>query len=248
MKNILITGVSSGIGNTLSKLLIRENYSVWGIARRKNLLLQLEKEMGSKNYFYTIGDVTDNSFWKNLVKKFKLKKFIPDVVVFNAAINNNDLINEIDLNMLRRIMEVNFFSVLKGIKILSGYNKKAHFICISSTSAFKGYHKEGIGYAVSKSAISIAFESLFQKYQDSKVKFTTIFFGPVKTGMVRFTKVPPFTLTAEKAARCILLAIQEKKSFYYYPKPVFIFLRLMRLIPNELFFSLWTRMQKKYAN
>ena len=242
-------GVSSGIGNTLTKLLIKGDFKVWGAARRKDLLNQLDRELQSKNFYYTANDVAESSFWNHLISELDKKKFIPDVIIFNAALNENDLINRINLNKLRRIMEVNFFSVLKGVKLITeNYNnKKLHFIVISSTSAFKGNYKEGIGYAASKGAISIAFESLFQKYMNSKIIFTTIFFGPVKTDMIRFTKFPPMTLTADNAAECIIKAINEKKPFYYYPKPGFIFLKVLRLLPNEIFFKLWIAMQKTYT-
>lgn len=249
MKNVLLMGISSGIGNTLTRLLIKKDFKVWGVARRKNLLNQLDKELRSKNFYYTIYDITENSFWNHLIRMLHKKKFIPDIIIFNAALNENDLSNSIDLDKLRRIMEVNFFSVLKGVKLITeNYNNKLHFIVISSTSAFKGNYKEGIGYAASKGAISIAFESLFQKYFNSKIKFTTIFLGPVKTNMIRFAKAPPFTLTTDQVAEYILKAINQKKSFYYYPRIIFVFLRIMRLFPNHFFYKVWTIMQRPYIH
>lgn len=248
MKNVLITGVSSGIGNTLTKQLIKKGFRVWGVARRKNLLKQLEADLQSKHFIYTVADIIGENFWDHLFRDFKRQKFIPHIVIFNAAINENDLVDGIGLSKLRRIMETNFFSVVKGVKLISErYLTRLHFIAISSTSAFKGNHNEGIGYAASKGAVSNAFESLFQKYQNSRINFTTIFLGPVVTDMIRFVKRPPLTLNKEQVAEYILRAIYEKKPFYYYPKTVFKFLSIMRLLPKESFFRLWTRMQKKYT-
>jgi len=42
---VLITGVSSGIGRELTKQLVVEGDSVWGVARRKELLINLKKEL-----------------------------------------------------------------------------------------------------------------------------------------------------------------------------------------------------------
>jgi len=249
MKNVLITGVSSGIGKALTKLLLTKGFRVWGIARRKELLLELKKELHSDKFIFTAADIKAENFWENLIKEFNKKNFIPQEVVFNAAVNENDLVDGINLEKTREMMEVNFFSILRGVEIIiKNYPKKLHFIAISSTSAFKGNHKEGIGYAASKGALSIAFESLFQKYFKSRVVFTTIFFGPVKTGMIRFVKAPPLTLTADRAAECILNAINERKPFYYYPKLSFFMLSLLRLLPNQVFFKLWINMQKSYVN
>lgn len=248
MKNVLVTGVSSGIGKALTKLLLDEGFRVWGIARRKELLLSLKKELHSNKFFYTVADIKAENSWEHLIKEFNKKNFIPEEIVFNAAVNENDLADGINSEKTREIMEVNFFSILRGIEVLiKNYPKKLHFIAISSTSAFKGNHKEGIGYAASKGALSIAFESLFQKYFRSRVTFTTVFFGPVKTEMIRFVKSPPLSLTADRAAECILNAINERKPFYYYPKISFFMLSLMRLLPNQVFFKLWINMQKSYT-
>lgn len=248
MKNVLITGVSSGIGKALTKLLLAKGFRVWGIARRKELLFSLKKELRSDKFTFTAADIKNKNFWENLIKELKKKNFIPQEVVFNAAVNENDLVDGINLEKTQEVMEVNFFSILKGVEIIiKNYPKKLHFIAISSTSAFKGNHKEGIGYAASKGALSIAFESLFQKYLESRVSFTTVFLGPVKTSMIRFIKAPPLTMTVDQAARCILNAINEKKPFYYYPKISFFMLSLMRLLPNQVFFKLWINMQKSYT-
>lgn len=248
MKNVLVTGVSSGIGNALSKILIKKSFRVWGIARRKNLLEGLKRQLHSDNFFYSVADVADENFWESLVRNLKRKKFTPDVIILNAAIHDNDLKAGVDLRKLRKIMEINFFSILKGIKLISEtFQNKQQFITLSSTSAFKGNHEEGIGYAASKGALSIAFESLFQKYMNSRICFTTIFLGPVNGGMLRFTKVPPLTLTLDQVAEYILKSIKGKKPFYYYPKMVFVILSIMRMLPNVVFFRIWTWMQRPYT-
>ena len=247
MKSVLVTGVSSGIGNTLAKKLIKKGFKVWGIARRKKLLKDLKKELQSDNFFYTVADVTDENFWDKLIKNLNNRKFLPDIIILNAAIRKNDLENGIDLKTLREIMEINFFAVLKGVKVISeNFSRKLHFITISSTSAFKGSYVEGIGYAASKGALTIAFESLFQKHLDSNINFTTIFLGPVRTGMMRFTKSPPFILSVDKTAEYIIGAIESKKPFLYYPKIAFMILSIMRLLPNQVFFRIWTKLQKQY--
>lgn len=247
MKSVLVTGVSSGIGNTLAKKLIKKDFRVWGIARRKKLLEVLKKELQSDNFFYTVADVTDGNFWEKLIKDFKNKKFFPDIIILNAAIRKNDLENGIDLKMLREMMEVNFFAVLKGVKAISkNFSRKLHFITLSSTSAFKGSYVEGIGYAASKGALTIAFESLFQKHLNTNINFTTIFLGPVGTGMMRFTKPTPFMLSVDKTAEYIIGAIESKKPFLYYPRIAFMILNIMRLLPNQVFFRIWTKLQRQY--
>lgn len=247
MKNVLVTGVSSGIGNILVKLLIKRGFKVWGVARRKDLLEQLDKELESKKFFYKIADVAEEDFWGDLIKDFKKKKFSPNIIIFNAAIHRNDLEKTINLFLLKETMNTNFYSVLKGVNIMMENYNNLHFIAISSASAFKGNHAEGIGYSASKGALSNAFEGLYQKYKGSKNYFTTIFLGPVITDMIRFVKKPPMTLSKDQVAKFILNAIYEKKPFYYYPKLAFRFLSIMRLLPKEIFFMLWSKIQNRYT-
>lgn len=249
MKNVLVTGASTGIGNALVKKLIKRGFKVWGVARRENLLKDLKTELQDDNFFYTAAGISSENFWGKFIKVLGRNKFSPDIVILNAAVHKNDLQENINLKMLRDTMEINFFSVLKGVKEISEkFHNRLHFITISSTSAFKGNHEEGIGYAASKAALSTAFESLFQKYINSRIHFTTIFLGPVATNMVRFTKAYPLMLTSDKAAEYILKAIDEKKPFYYYPKTVFAILKIMRLLPNHTFLKFWNKLQKPFRD
>lgn len=249
MDKVLIIGVSSGIGRALTKKLIEEKSIVWGIARREKLLKELSQELNNQlTFIYQSLDISKKHSWEILLLNMKKRKFKPNIIIFNAAINQNDLEYAIEPEITNKIFQTNFFSILEGIKILLPYlNINSQYIVISSSSAMKGNAAEGIGYPSSKAAISIAFESLYQKYFLTGSIFTTISFGPINTGMRRFKIPPPFTLSEEKAVNYIIKAIKEKKSFYYYPKIFFIIFRIMKVIlSNEIILKLLLRIEKKY--
>ena len=44
-KTALVTGASSGIGEETVKLLVKNNIKVYAVARRKNKLIKLEKQL-----------------------------------------------------------------------------------------------------------------------------------------------------------------------------------------------------------
>lgn len=247
MKNVLITGVSSGIGRELTKKLTEDGHNIFGLARRKNLLEELKRELNISNFAYRVMDLSAPNSWKHLIKNLNQKKFKPDVIIFNAAINKNDLLKNINMIFLEEMIKVNFLSIIEGVQtIIEKYPKPLHFIAISTTSSFKGNYREGLGYSASKAALSVAFESLYQKYFSSRIKFSTIFFGPIETDMNRFIKATPFTVTTDRAVKCIIKAMNEKKPFYYYPRIIFLFLKVSRLLPNTLFFKLWNKLQTHY--
>lgn len=245
MKRYFITGISSGIGRALTKKLILDGHIVWGIARREEFLKDLKKELGnSKNFIYTPIDQTRKNCWDTLIKKFKERNFVPQIVIFNAAILQKDLTNGIDIKVFEKLMEVNFLSVIRGVRSLLPLAKTGtQFIAISSFSALKGSGTEGIGYAASKSALAIGFESLHQKYKDKGILFKTIYFGPVNTGMGPFKDKTPFILSENQAVKSIINSIKSNKGHFFYPKTIFLVFKLIKLMPANIYFRILSKME-----
>lgn len=245
MKQYFITGVSSGIGRALTKKLILEKQIVWGIARREQLLKDLKIELNnSANFTYSPMDQTDKSCWKSLIKKFKERNFIPQIIIFNAAISQNDLINGIEIGVLEKTMEINFLGIMRGIHNLLQFAKPGtQFIAISSFSALKGSGVEGIGYAASKAALSISFESLYQKYKNKGILFKTIYFGPINSGMGPFEDNTPFILSENQAVKHIINSTKSNKGYFFYPQIIFLIFKLIKLLPANIYFRILSKME-----
>lgn len=236
---MFITGTSSGLGLALVKRFNDNGNSVWGVARRALLLRNLKKELKyPEKYFYSAVDVTEKDAWKKITRSLKSKRFYPDIVIFNAAILKNDLGDQVDISKTREMMETNYFAVIQGVKeLMPLLPQGSQVIAISSSSAFKGSGEAGMGYAASKAALSIAFESLYLKYRN-KIHFKTIFFGPIKTGMNPFIKHTFLTLSEDDAVNTIIAAISDKKVQYYSPWSLFVALKLAKLLPSSIYFRL----------
>lgn len=248
MTKYLITGVSSGIGRTLTKELINRGGTVWGIARREKLLKTLKKEIGSRQFIYTVMDQTKNQSWQSLVRQFKKRRFNPEIIIFNAAISKNDLRDGINIAILENIIEVNFLGVMRGINnLLPLIKPSAQIIGISSFSALKGSGVEGVGYAASKAALSIGFESLYQKYKNKGIIFKTIYFGPINSGMGSFKKNVPFILSENQAVKFIINSIKGKQGQYYYPRSIFFAMKLIKLLPSSVYFKILSIMESSHS-
>lgn len=238
MGKYLITGVSSGIGRELVKKVIGHGDSVWGIARRKNLLANLKKELGNNKYFqYSAVDISKPQTWKRIITQLRRKKFQPQIVIFNAAIFRNDFVGKgtTNLETTRELIETNFFSILSGVnELLKIVEPKTKFIFIGSASAFKGGGEEGIGYCASKAALSQALESLHLKHHP-KYDFKIVHFGPVDTDMLPLRKKVHFIISAEKAARHIMESVDSPDHIFHYPRLLFLFLRLIKVLPAPLY-------------
>ncbi len=252
MKRFLITGVSSGIGRALVKDLVLGGNEVWGIARRKKLLQKLNDELkGQGKFYYSVADISQEKDWKRLITKMSQKNYLPEVVIFNAAIYKPDLKKGPNLKLTKEIFTINFFGVIQGLEFLLRFiKKKAQFLAISSLSALKGSSIEGMGYPASKAALAIAFESLQQKYKKGFM-FKTLYFGPIAAGMSPFKKSSLFVVSEKHAVRKIKECIENSNVISFYPSFLFFFIRLLKFLPPNIYFYFLSQIEKqrqKYAN
>lgn len=248
MKRVLVIGASSGLGKAITINLINDGFRVWGVARRLNLLKQLKTSLSKPAKFdFSSLDISKHNSWQLLINRMNSKKFIPEVVIFNAAILKNDLMENLQPQITQEVMETNFFSVIYGVSKFIGYiNPPAQFVVISSSSSLKGSGVEGIGYAASKAAISVAFESLYQKYRQKGLLFKTIYFGPIRTGMNPTKKDYFFTMSEDLAAEKVKMALKKPGPLFYYPGYLLLALRIIKLLPPHLYFKVLDLIDKQH--
>ena len=109
MKNIWITGASSGIGKSLAIKFAKEGWQVAASARRENLL----KELGdiNNNIHPFPLDVTDSKKCKDtfteIINKFKSI----EICVFCTGIHDPKSERSLNLEKVKNIMEVNFLEL-----------------------------------------------------------------------------------------------------------------------------------------
>lgn len=243
ISKVLITGVSSGIGRALTKKLILNGHNVWGIARRKELLETLEIQVKNNSSLIVSSiDIAKTDSWSKLCFDLQREKFIPNIIIFNAAVNESDL-NPLNPKLTKEIFNVNFFSIIIGVKYLLHFVKRGtQFIVISSLSALKGSGVEGIGYPASKAAISVAFESLQRKF-GNKYSFKTIYFGPIAAGMGPFKKVLPVILSEEEAVEKIIKVMKSKQIIHYYPGSIFFTLKMIKFFPSNIYLDVLSKLE-----
>ncbi len=139
LKKIWITGASSGIGEALTKKFAEEKWQVAASARRENLLQKLNKH-NSNIYPFPL-DVTDSNktiqVFENIIKKLESI----DVCVFCTGVHDPQSEKKLNVESIRRIMEVNFFGTLNCINAVNNYFKEkqnGHISIVSSVAAYRG--------------------------------------------------------------------------------------------------------------
>jgi len=100
----VVTGASSGIGRDISRILANMGYTVYGVARREERLLELKNELGD----YFIPCVLDLSDKQNAFMLFELTQNDEiDIVVNNAGLGVYGSFAEIDLERELGMIDIN---------------------------------------------------------------------------------------------------------------------------------------------
>lgn len=233
-----ITGISSGIGRTLTEYLIRSGHQVWGLARRKEILDELKKSLGD-NFIVSVCNIADESEMRKVYDEMRQADFMPDVVILNAGVKIDDNKNSISLNNINNSIAVNVTGALFWVtEFFPEFLKrgKGTFIAISSTSALRP-SKGSISYPLTKSALDMAFRGFRLNYPETKVKFTTIRLGPIETEMWEGRK-NFLVATPEDTAKFIYSTLDKKPDTYYFPFLSATIFKILSILPDSIFGAL----------
>ena len=184
-KVVVITGASSGLGEATARLLSAEGASVALGARRVDRLRTLAKELiGKGGQALTVAtDVTDCDAVKTLVDTAVQTFGRIDVMINNAGLMPQALLERLKIDEWNRMIDVNFKGVLYGIAAALPHmkqQKSGHFINVSSVAG----HRVGPGFAVyaaTKHAVRALSEGLRQEVKPYNIRTTVISPGAVAT-------------------------------------------------------------------
>ena len=113
-KVVIITGASSGIGLAMTREFARRGSKVIMAARREEKLKKIENELKNKNYeAYTIRtDVTKEDDCRNLIERAIEKYGKIDILINNAGISMRALFADVEIEVLKQLMDVNFWGTV----------------------------------------------------------------------------------------------------------------------------------------
>ena len=122
-KTIIITGASSGIGKACANIFAQNDYQLVLAARNKDKLDAFVYELKNLNV-ECIGVPTDVSVEKdceNLINRCIEEFGKIDVMLNNAGISMRALFEDVDLSVLKQVMDINFWGTVYCTKFaLSG--------------------------------------------------------------------------------------------------------------------------------
>lgn len=140
MKTAIITGVAGQDGSYLSEYLLKNNYTIYGISRRKSTssgLKNLKNSLNSVNFNLIEGDLSDSTFMSRLVMEIKPHEFYNLGAQSHVGHSFKNPIESFRTNAESVIMHLSF------IKDLSPYTR---YYQASTSEMFGGTDCPASGY------------------------------------------------------------------------------------------------------
>lgn len=177
-KNILITGCSSGLGESLANLYLSKGYIVYGINRSTPKIVH-------KNFFCLNYDLSNLDEIKSKVANFIKKQKEFETVFLNAGILGEiKELKNLQLHEIQKVLDINVYANKELLDILSE-TKVENIIATSSGASVNG-SKGWAAYSLSKSSLNMLI-NLYSK-EMLNTKLISLAPGVIKTPMTDFIR------------------------------------------------------------
>lgn len=176
MKNVLITGVSSGLGEALAEKYLKNGDTVYAIGRT------LPKKLDHyPHFFFFPYDLSDTFMIQSTLKEFLQHRSF-DIVILNAGVLGEiKTLSQTDLMEAKEVMEINVWANKELIDTLHAHAQVKQIVGISSGAAVNG--SKGWGpYSLSKAGLNMLL-SIYAK-ELPEIHFTALAPGVIRTPMV----------------------------------------------------------------
>lgn len=153
-KVVVITGASSGIGKALAEVYASKGYDLVLAARRIDRLKELETKLSNVNILSVKTDVSVESDCKYLIESAAQKFGKIDILINNAGISMRAATTDVEMNVLRKVMDVNLWGTIYCTKFALPHllASKGSLVGIISVGGYVGLPARS-GYSASKFAM-----------------------------------------------------------------------------------------------
>jgi NAD(P)-dependent dehydrogenase (short-subunit alcohol dehydrogenase family) len=201
MKSVVITGASTGIGETAAKYLAAQGFKVYGSVRKPEDCARLKQEIGG-NFEPLIFDVTDEAAIKLAAEKVRadLNGRTLNGLVNNAGIAVPGPFLETSLDKWRKQFETNVVGLVAATQAfapllgadLSLKGEPGRIVMISSVAGKRGNPFAG-PYSASKHAVEGLSEALRREMMLFGIDVIVIGPGPIRTPIWGKGAAPDFS-------------------------------------------------------
>ncbi|MBD7910874.1 SDR family NAD(P)-dependent oxidoreductase [Clostridium cibarium] len=208
----LITGGTEGIGLELSRLFAKDKHNLIIVARNKERLEKVKKEVEKE--FNIVArilsiDLSVNNSCEEIYRFVEKNNFVVDNLINNAGIGSFGSFHELDMEKEEKLIEINIRSLTK----LTNYflkkmidEKTGGILNVASTAAFLAGPKMNIYYASKAYVLSLT-EAIHEEVKDYGIRVSCLCPGAVQTafqnkaGIMKNDKTKGLMMSPKEVAR-----------------------------------------------
>lgn len=187
MKNILVTGITQGLGLKTVEILLSKGYKVYGVARRE---VDAFAELNNKfhdGFKLILADLADIESSLNIIFRETTSYDIPiHGFVNNAAMAYDDIVSNLKYEPLLKMYQINVFAPMmitkNVIRNMLLHKVQGSVVHISSISVHTGY--KGLAmYASTKGALEAFSKNTAREWGERGIRSNAIVAGFMETSM-----------------------------------------------------------------
>lgn len=188
--NVIITGANRGIGKTMVEVFAANGHNVWACARKQNP--DFEEQLRNLSTQHNVWvkpvyfEMTDEESLKEGLNSIFADKQPIDVLVNNAGISTVGLLSQTKVEDVKHLFDVNYFSVLRIIQLVSKKMMMKRKGCIINIASLAGIEPQPgkIAYGSSKAAVILMTQCLAKELGPLGIRVNAIAPGPIETEMI----------------------------------------------------------------
>ncbi len=223
-KVVAITGGSDGIGKALIELLLPMGAKIATCARNQDKLYDLQLRHSKEPLHCIVADVSNVNDCKLFIDS-TIKQFGGiDILINNAGISMRAQLIDLELDVLKKVMDINFFGTVYCTKLAltSIIERKGTIVGISSIAGYRGLPGRS-GYSASKFALNGWLEAIRTELMSDDVNVMWVCPGFTRSNIrnaalnekAESQGESPMNessmMSADTCAKHILVAIEKRK-------------------------------------
>ena len=239
-KRVWIVGASTGIGAALADALHSRQAKVAISARSADKLNAMVTRFGASRAISLPLDITKVETIKAAEQELVEAWGGYDLVVFMAGNYNAMRAWEIDLDVAKKMIDVNWGGFMNGLSVVIPrfmQAKSGGIALVSSVAGYRGLPKSLI-YGPTKAALINLAETMYIDLKEKGLDVYLICPGFVKTPMTDKNDFEmPSLITPEAAALEIINGFEKGEFEIHFPKRFTNMLKILRHLPYSLYFA-----------
>lgn len=239
-----ITGAGKGIGRAVALRLAADGWTVCISARTREDLDSLKDETSGSVHVFPL-DVTEAQDVETCIEAIEDTVGPINLAILNAGSHKPESLQDFSVETTRRLVEVNLMGVVNGLApVLARFRerKAGHVAVVASLAGYRGL-PTAAAYGASKAALINLCEALKPEIEAAGLRISLVNPGFIETPLTDRNDFPmPFLMPVDEAARAICKGLEKNRFEISMPWRFAVIMKLLRLLPDGLFFALTRRM------